>query len=155
MKPSSAKQKGRFLQQFTRDILLEYSQGLEPDDILSASMGANGEDILLSPAARKQYPMSIECKNVEKLNIWEAIKQAKANSRKYVPAVVFTKNNEEAYIAIPIDYFMEVSFAKAEPSFFLNFGSWLGDRVSSWSNYIKTGKPKCRAKIKHKDQDDY
>ena len=54
MKTRSAKQKGRRLQQNVRDLLLEaLSEYLEEDDIRSTSMGAPGEDLLLSPLARK------------------------------------------------------------------------------------------------------
>ena len=38
-------------------------------------MGESGEDIQLSPAARKLIPFAFECKNQEKLNIWESLKQ--------------------------------------------------------------------------------
>lgn len=108
MRPQSAKHKGRRFQQFIRDYLLKRAPQLEPDDIRSASMGAPGEDILFSPAARKIYPMSIECKNVEKLNIWEAIKQAAANAGKYRPVVIFTRNRSKVYVAIELTYFMEL-----------------------------------------------
>jgi hypothetical protein len=59
MKPRSAKAKGRRFQQEVRDALLSNFPFLEPDDIRSTSMGASGEDILLSPAARRVYPYSI------------------------------------------------------------------------------------------------
>lgn len=108
MKTSSAKQKGRRHQQDVCKKFLDIGHGLEPDDIRSASMGAPGEDILFSPAARKQFPFSIECKNVEKLSIWAAIDQARQNGGKYTPAVVFTKNREEPQIALPFDKFLEI-----------------------------------------------
>jgi len=109
MRPQSAKAKGRRFQQLIRDLLLKVAGSkLEADDIRSTSMGAGGEDIQLSPAARKLFPYSIECKNVEKLNIWDAIKQAKANAGKYVPMVAFARNNHEAWIAIPADKYMEL-----------------------------------------------
>lgn len=109
MRPQSAKAKGRRFQQYIRDLLLKVAgKALEPDDIRSTSMGAGGEDILLSPAARKLFPYSIECKNVEKLSIWEAIQQAKDNAGKYIPMVAFTKNNHDVWIAIPADKFMEL-----------------------------------------------
>lgn len=105
MRVSSAKSKGRRLQKWVADKLVNLGRGLEPDDVRSASMGAPGEDILLSPQARKQFPMSIECKNVEKLSIWAAIEQARSNSRGYEPAVVFTRNHEETFITIRFDWF--------------------------------------------------
>ena len=42
-------------------------------------MGAGGEDLIMARAARQMFPFSVECKNVEKLNVWEAYEQAKAN----------------------------------------------------------------------------
>ena len=67
MKTRSAKNKGKRLQNSVRDILLETFTQLEPDDIKSTTMGESGEDIQLSPAARKLIPYAIECKNQEKM----------------------------------------------------------------------------------------
>lgn len=109
MKVSSAKAKGRRHQQYVAKRLVDISLGLQPDDVRSASMGAPGEDILLSPLARKQFPFSIECKNVEKLSIWSAIDQARANcDKEYTPVVVFTKNHENAQICLPYEVFLEI-----------------------------------------------
>ena len=109
MKVSSAKQKGRRFQQEVRDKLLEVSHELEPDDIRSASMGAYGEDILFSPAARRQFPFSVECKNVEKLSIWRCIDQARSNAPAgTTPVVAFTRNREVAHVALPLDKFLEI-----------------------------------------------
>lgn len=109
MKVSSAKAKGRRHQQDVCKKLLGISNGLEPDDIRSASMGAPGEDILFSPAARRQFPFSIECKNVEKLSIWSAIDQARSNKpNNSTEMVVFTRNHETVQVALPFDKFLEI-----------------------------------------------
>ena len=71
VKPSSAKAKGRLLQDWTRNQLITELQ-IHPEDIKTAVMGESGEDIKMARAAREKFPMSIECKNVEKLNVWEA-----------------------------------------------------------------------------------
>jgi len=106
----SRKNKGKRLQNFVRDNLLELFESLEPDDIVSAIMGDTGKDIKLSPAARKLIPYSIEAKNVESLNIWKAIDQCLANTdlEKELPAVVFSKNNREVWAAIPFEHFIEL-----------------------------------------------
>lgn len=117
MRPQSAKSKGRRFQQYCRDILLKAADGLEPDDIRSTSMGAGGEDILFSPAARKVYPYSVECKNVEKLSIWEAIRQVMENCGKFIPVVMFKKNNHEAWVAMPLKHFMEIQHGFKEDEF--------------------------------------
>ena len=109
MRVSSAKSKGRRLQQWVCDKLLSIGINLEKDDIRSTSMGAGGEDVLFSPAARRQFPFSIECKNVEKLSIWAAIYQARANCRdEHTPVVIFKRNHEEPQIAMPMDKFLEI-----------------------------------------------
>ena len=72
----SRKAKGRVLQNKVREILLESFEELEPDDIKTAVMGESGEDIHMSPAARRLIPLSIECKNQESLNIWKSHEQA-------------------------------------------------------------------------------
>ena len=62
MNTRSRKNKGKRLQNKIRDLLLETFQNeLEPDDIKSTTMGESGEDIQLSPAARKFIPYAIEC----------------------------------------------------------------------------------------------
>ena len=77
--PSSRKAKGRRLQNKVSELLLERHDDLEPDDIRGAIMGESGEDIKMSPLARRKIPLSIECKNQEKLNIWSALTQANEN----------------------------------------------------------------------------
>ena len=93
MRPQSAKSKGRRLQQKIVADLYETFPELGDGDIRSTSMGAGGEDILLSAAARKLIPFSFEAKNQERVNIWEAYTQCKANCGKHAPAVVIKKNN--------------------------------------------------------------
>ena len=80
MKPRSAKNKGKRLQNKVRDIILEKFDSLEPDDVRSITMGDSGEDILLSPAARRLFPFSVECKAQESLSIWSALEQAESNA---------------------------------------------------------------------------
>ena len=109
MRVSSAKAKGRKLQQFVRDAFLRISNGLTKDDIRSTSMGAGGEDILLSSAARSQFPFSVECKNVERFSIWPTIKQCRANcDPAHTPFIVFKKNHEDPQMSMPLDKFLEI-----------------------------------------------
>ena len=65
MKTQSAKAKGRRLQQWFRDLLID-KLGIHKEDIESRSMGAGGEDLIMSRSARNKFPYSIECKNQEK-----------------------------------------------------------------------------------------
>ena len=108
MKSRSAKNKGIRLQNNVRDLLLESFTELEPDDVRSAIMGESGEDIKLSPAARKQIPFSFECKNQEKLNIWDSLQQAEENSGDYSPVLIFKRNRSKTYAVVEIDKFIEL-----------------------------------------------
>jgi hypothetical protein len=101
VRPQSAKAKGRRAQQELRDAILAAFPHLEPDDVRNTPMGTQGEDILLSPAARQVWPWYSEVKNVEALNIHKAIAQASGKGR--VPAVVFKKNATPMYVALPLD----------------------------------------------------
>jgi len=114
----SCKAKGRRLQNFVRDMLRDIFSDLHPDDIKSQTMGMTGEDIVLSPAARKRITFSFECKNVEKLQIWKAINQANSNNRDCSsPAVVFKRNGTEVYIAIPFTVFCDMVKAEDDRNF--------------------------------------
>lgn len=106
MRPQSAKAKGRKLQQWVRDKLIELLD-VHPEDIESRSMGAGGEDLIMARAARQKFPYSIECKNVEKLNVWEAYEQAKANCGDYEPLVVMKKNNKKPLVVIDAEFFIK------------------------------------------------
>ena len=107
MKTQSAKAKGRRLQQWVRDQLIEQLD-VHPEDIESRSMGAGGEDLIMARAARQKFPYSIECKNVEKLNVWEAYEQAKSNCGDYEPIVVIKRNNVKPLVLVDADYFIEL-----------------------------------------------
>ena len=109
MKTASRKAKGRRLQNKIRDLLIEhFSDELEDDDIRCAIMGESGEDLKLSPAARKLIPYSFECKNQEKLNIWDSLEQAEKNSYGYSPILVFKRNRSKIYVVLEISNFLEL-----------------------------------------------
>jgi hypothetical protein len=107
MRPQSAKAKGRRLQQWVRDQLIEQLE-VHPEDIESRSMGAGGEDLIMARAAREKFPHSIECKNVEKLNVWDAYEQAAANCGDYEPLVVMKKNGKKPLVVLDAEYFIRM-----------------------------------------------
>ena len=108
MKPRSAKNKGKRLQNKIRDLILEKFDSLEKADVRSITMGDSGEDILLSPAARRLIPFSVECKNQEKLNIWGALEQAEENSGNHAPLVIFKRNRTKTYAVLEFDKLLEL-----------------------------------------------
>ena len=108
MKPRSAKNKGKRLQNKVRDLILEKFTQLEPDDVRSITMGDSGEDILLSPAARRLFPFSVECKNQEKLNIWSSLEQAEGNSGNHPPLLIFKRNRSKTYAVLEFDELLKL-----------------------------------------------
>ena len=107
MTPSSAKAKGRTLQQAVRKALLAAFPQLEPDDVVSTPMGVQGSDIQLSPAARKVLPYQIECKNKATSQLHTYYNQAKTHG-KYEPLVIVKKNRAEVLVAMTLDHFLEL-----------------------------------------------
>ena len=108
MKPRSAKNKGKRLQNKVRDLILEKFTQLEPDDVRSITMGDSGEDILLSPAARRLFPFSVECKSQEKLSIWSSLEQAEDNSGDHIPLLIFKRNRSKTYAVLEFDELLKL-----------------------------------------------
>ena len=107
MKTQSRKAKGRRLQQQFMQLLIE-KLDIDPEDIESRSMGAGGEDLIMSKAARNKFPYSVECKNQERLNIWQAWEQANGNKGLYEPLVVIKKNGVRPLIVVDAENFLEM-----------------------------------------------
>jgi len=83
---------------------------LEPDDILSRGMGQNGEDVMLSPAARKIYPFFIECKCVEKLNVVGVFNEHynKYKDKLGYSLLVHSRNRQTPLVTLRWEDFMEI-----------------------------------------------
>ena len=107
MKTQSAKEKGRKLQQWVRDQIIEQLE-VHPEDIESRSMGAGGEDLIMARAAREKFPYSIECKNQESVNLWKSYEQAQENSKDYEPVVVLKRNNSKPLVLVDAEYFVKL-----------------------------------------------
>jgi hypothetical protein len=107
MKTQSRKAKGRRLQQQFMQLLIE-KLDIDPEDIESRSMGAHGEDLIMSKAARNKFPYSIECKNQERMNIWSAWEQANENKGMYEPLVVIKKNGVRPLVLLDAENFLDM-----------------------------------------------
>lgn len=114
MKTSSAKAKGRKLQQHVRDLILDKFKTLEYDDVVSTSMGAGGEDVKLSPAARKLLPISIECKNNKKMAIYNYYKQAVENAKDYEPVLVIKQDRDKVLAVMELEHYLEILYELQE-----------------------------------------
>ena len=106
MKTSSAKAKGRKLQQYTRDSILHKFIQLEQDDVKSTSMGAGGEDVQLSPAARKLFPYTIEA-----FAGYAVMRQAEEHEN-FTPLCVIKANNEKPLAMLYLEDFMKLEQPK-------------------------------------------
>ena len=74
----------------------------------SRSMGAGGEDIMLSPKARGVFPYSVECKNQESINVWKSYEQAENNSGNYEPVLVMKQNRRDPLVVIDAKHFVKL-----------------------------------------------
>ena len=107
MKTSSAKAKGRKLQQWFANVLVE-TLGLDSEDLESRPMGSSGEDVIMGVQTRELFPYSVECKNQEKVNVWSAYEQSESNCGKYQPLVVFKKNHKKPLVVVDAEYFFKL-----------------------------------------------
>jgi hypothetical protein len=105
--PQSAKAKGRRLQQLVRDSILSAFPKLEPDDVRSTSMGAGGEDVQLSPAARKLFPYTVECKNLAKIAVYNYYVQATGHND-FEPLVIIKQDRSKPLAVVDLEHFMEL-----------------------------------------------
>ena len=73
-------------------------------------MGTQGEDVWLSAAARAKFPYAVECKNVERVNVWQCWGQAQTNAAHagLKPLLVLARNRTKPVVVIDIDHFLEL-----------------------------------------------
>ena len=106
MKSSSAKAKGRRLQQWVRDRMLALVPALGANDVVSRSSGAGGTDLILSPRAFSYFPFACECKNVERVNVWAAYAQACAHKDDGQPVVFLSRNHSKPLAVVDAEWFL-------------------------------------------------
>lgn len=87
----------------------KYAPELQDGDIWITPSGVPGVDINFSPLAKKRYPLACEAKNVEKINIWAALKQAEARKDQGIPVVIFKRNRTGMYICLSLDDFLRIT----------------------------------------------
>ncbi len=107
MTPQAAKAKGRFLQKWVRDLILTAFPKLEPDDVRSTSMGASGEDLQLSPAARRYVPFQIECKNKARSQVHTYYAQAKSHGN-HEPLVIVKMDRDIPLAILSAETFIKI-----------------------------------------------
>tara|TARA_B100000900_G_C20601162_1_gene725661 strand:+ start:4042 stop:4320 length:279 start_codon:yes stop_codon:yes gene_type:complete len=80
----------------------------DQEDIESRPMGSQGEDVIMGKQTRQIFPYSIECKNQEKMNVWDAYDQATENCKGYEPIVVMKKNRRKPLVVIDAEEFLKL-----------------------------------------------
>lgn len=104
---AAAKAKGRnFQQKIAKALTKAFS--LEEGDIESRSMGAQGEDLMLSPAARRKLPFSFECKKHKAFGVYAHYEQAKTNSGKHTPVLVIEADRKKPLVVLSLDDFIRL-----------------------------------------------
>lgn len=113
MKTASAKAKGRNLCKYVKERILTYFSSISQDDIKVTSSGATGEDLQLSPLARRWLPISIECKNRKAIAIYKDYEQCKSNSYAYEPILIIKQNNSKPLAIMDLEYFLQLQLNSA------------------------------------------
>lgn len=114
IRPQSAKNKGRTLQQWSASELKKALPHLQGNDIRSLSMGAAGDDLILSPLALQTLPYNFEMKNVENFQIWATIKQTLERFKKQdmnvptLPCIVAKKNHVKPLVILPMGHWLHL-----------------------------------------------
>lgn len=105
MKTSSAKAKGRKLQQFVAERIRAMHPELTEDDAHSTPMGCGGADVRLSTAAKEVFPFEVECKRAEGWKkLYDVMDQASSHGELSSIAVI-RSNRREALVVMSWDDF--------------------------------------------------
>ena len=102
MKPSSAKSKGRRLQQWAAERIAGLVGVPHGKDcpVESRPMGQSGPDIRMESHVRKQFPFSVECKYQETWAVPKWIEQAKQNRVDGTEWLLICKRNRQEPVII-------------------------------------------------------
>ena len=109
MTPTSKKRKSALLQNLVRDKILKAFPHLKKKDVITASNGHTGPDIVLSKVARKLVGVNFECKNQNKMKtVYDWYKQSSKGSNKLMPSVVMKMNTRSPLAVITLDDFIDL-----------------------------------------------
>lgn len=119
MRTSSAKAKARRLQNFVAGVFLHMGKrwsDFRVGDVYPRQMGGSGVDTVLSPKAFDLFPFAVECKQVEKLNVYQAFFK---NFEKYAddrtfPILVHSKNRSRILVTVTFEDFLRLVYGRNE-----------------------------------------
>lgn len=88
---------------------------LTQDDVRSTGMGQSGEDVQLSPAARKLLPFCIECKNRDQIAVYGMLQQAIDNAKHgEIPLLVIKQNHSDPLVVVDAGWFFKECYKNNE-----------------------------------------
>ena len=109
MNPTSKKRKSALLQNMVKDKILKAFPHLKKKDVVTASTGQNGPDIVLSKVARKLVGVNFECKNQNKMKtVYNWYKQSSKGQHKLMPVVVCKMNTRKPMVVLDLDDFFNL-----------------------------------------------
>jgi len=117
IRPQSAKSKGRRLQQWAAVRFKEAFPHLQGNDVRSLSMGASGDDLILSTAALQVLPYNFEMKNVESFQQWATLRQVnkRRDTAATLPCMVVKRNRVDPVAIIPFGHFLHLLRLECTP----------------------------------------
>ena len=72
-------------------------------------MGSQGEDIIMGSQSRKKFPLSVECKNQESVNVWKSYEQCVKNAPDcFEPCLVIKRNRSKPLVVVDAEYFVSL-----------------------------------------------
>ena len=90
-----------------RDQILQRFPTLSIDDVRSTSMGAGGEDVQLSSAARELVSYTIECKNRKAIAVFKDYEQACTHGL-VEPLVILKQNQSKPLALVDAAHFLDL-----------------------------------------------
>lgn len=106
MTPRSAKNKGKKLQNDVKRLLVSAFPEYE-GHIKSTTMGESGEDIQISPTARKAIPYQFECKSRASMAVYKDYTQA-SNHGCNEACLIIKQNGSKPLAIIDLEKFIEL-----------------------------------------------
>lgn len=70
-------------------------------------MGAQGEDVQLSPAARRLFPYQIECKAKARAQVYTWYEQAKSHGN-HEPLVFIKQDRKRPLVVVDAEHFVKI-----------------------------------------------
>lgn len=102
IKVSSAKAKGRKLQQFVAQKIADITGCAygKDEDIESRPMGQSGTDVILRGKAKDLFSFAVECKAQESWSVHSWIEQAQKNTGRFKTWLLFAKRKNHKPVII-------------------------------------------------------